>query len=96
MDRQTYRQQLAAKLRGARAEAGLTQKEVEAATGITQRSLSRYERAADAIEFEELLQLAALYDVPLERILDEVLAPLGNPPSATRASSNRESQRQVA
>jgi transcriptional regulator with XRE-family HTH domain len=95
MDRQEYRERLAAKLRGARAETGLSQKDVERATGISTSQLSRVENALNSIDLEELLLLAALYDVRLERFL-EVLAPLGDPPSATRASSNRQRQTQAA
>ena len=95
MDRQEYRDRLAAKLRGARAETGLSQRDVERATGISTSQLSRVENALNSIDLEELLLLSALYDVRLERFL-EVLAPLGNPPSATRASSNGERQTQAA
>jgi len=95
MDRQEYRARLAGRLRGARAESGLSQKDVEAVTGISTSELSRVENALKGIELEHLLLLAALYDVPLGRFL-EVLAPLGDPPSATRASSNRQPQDQAA
>jgi len=95
MNRQEYRERLAAKLRGARAETGLSQRDVERATGISTSQLSRVENALNSIDLEELLLLAALYDVQLERFL-EVLAPLGNPPSATRASSNGQPQTQAA
>jgi len=95
MDRQEYRDRLAAKLRGARAETGLSQRDVERATGISTSQLSRVENALNSIDLEELLLLSALYDVRLERFL-EVIAPLGNPPSATRASSNGERQTQAA
>lgn len=95
MDRQTYREKLAAKLRGARAESGLTQMEVKASTGISTSHLSRVENGLEAIELEELLQLAALYDVAVERLIGEMV-PLAEPPSATRASSNRQRQRQAA
>jgi len=95
MDRQEYRERLAARLRGARAESGLSQKDVEQATGISSSQLSRVENALNSIDLEELLLLSALYDVRLERFL-EVLAPLGDPPSATRASSNRQHQTQAA
>lgn len=95
MDRQEYRERLAAKLRGARAETGLSQKDVERATGISTSQLSRVENALNSIDLEELLLLAALYDVPLERFL-EIVGPLGEPPSATRARDNREAQTQAA
>ena len=95
VDRQEYRERLAARLRGARAESGLSQKQVEKATGIDTSRLSRIENAERPIELEDLLQLAGLYDVPLGRFL-EVLEPLGDPPSATRASSNRRTQAQAA
>ena len=95
MERQEYRERLAAKLRGARAETGLSQKDVEQATGISTSQVSRVENALNSIDLEELLLLAALYDVPLERFL-EVVGPLGEPPSATRASSNGQPQTQAA
>ena len=95
MDRQLYREKLAGRLRGARAESGLSQAQVERATGIDTSRLSRIENGERAIELEDLLLLAGLYDVPFERFL-EVGAPLGNPPSATRASSNRQRQDQAA
>jgi len=95
MDRQEYRRRLAKKLRGARAESGLSQKDVEQATGISTSQLSRVENALHSIDLEELLLLAAVYDVALERILGE-LVPLGDPPSATRARVNRERQPQAA
>ena len=95
MDRQEYRHRLAAKLRGARAESGLSQKDVERATGVTTSQLSRIENAERPIDLEDLLQLAGLYDVPLERFL-EVASPLGDPPSATRARPNAEAQRPAA
>jgi transcriptional regulator with XRE-family HTH domain len=95
MERQEYRARLAARLRGARAESGLSQKDVELATGLDTSRLSRIEKGDRAIELEDLLLLAGLYDVPFERFL-EVGAPLGNPPSATRASSNRQPQDQAA
>ena len=95
MDRQEYRGRLAARLRGARAESGLSQKDVERATGLDTSRLSRIEKGERAIELEDLLLLAGLYDVPFERFL-EVAAPLGDPPSATRASSNAEPQHQAA
>jgi len=95
MDRQEYRERLAAKLRGARAETGLSQKDVERATGISTSQLSRVENALNSIDLEELLLIAALYDVPLKRFL-EVLEPLGDPPSATRAFLNGEPQPQAA
>ena len=46
MDRQEYRGRLAGRLRGARAESGLSQKQVEVATGID---------TSRAIELEDLL-----------------------------------------
>jgi transcriptional regulator with XRE-family HTH domain len=95
MDRQEYRDRLADRLRGARAESHLTQVQVRDATGISTAHLSRVENGHDALDLEELLLLAALYDVQLDRFL-EVLAPLGDPPSATRASSNRQPQHQAA
>jgi transcriptional regulator with XRE-family HTH domain len=95
MDRQEYRRGLAAKLRGARAEAGLSQTDVERATGITTSQLSRFEKGQRAIHLEEMLQLAALYDVPLARLLGDLL-PLAEPPSATRAPSNSEPADQAA
>ena len=95
MDRHEYRRRLAAKLRGARAEAGLSQTDVERATGITTSQLSRFEKGQRAIHLEEMLQLAALYDVPLARLLGD-LVPLTEPPSATRASANRQRQDQAA
>ena len=95
MDRQEYRRRLAGKLRAARAEADLSQTDVERATGITTSQLSRFENGERAIHLEELLQLAGLYDVAIERLLGE-LVPLGEPPSATRASSNRQRQSQAA
>lgn len=95
MERQEYRARLAARLRGARAESGLSQKDVELATGLDTSRLSRIEKGERAIEIEDLLLLAGLYDVPFERFL-EVGAPLGNPPSATRASSNGARQSQAA
>jgi transcriptional regulator with XRE-family HTH domain len=95
MDRETYRQKLAGRLRGARAESGLSQVQVEQATGIDTSRLSRIEKGERAIEIEDLLLLAGLYDVPFERFL-EVGAPLGDPPSATRASSNGQTQTQAA
>jgi len=95
MDRQEYRARLAARLRGARAESGLSQKDVERATGLDTSRLSRIEKGDRAIELEDLLLLAGLYDVPFERFL-EVGAPLGNPPSATRASANGQPQHQAA
>lgn len=45
MDRQEYRQRFAARLRGARAESGLSQKDVEAVTGMSTSELSRVENA---------------------------------------------------
>jgi transcriptional regulator with XRE-family HTH domain len=95
MDRQEYRRRLAAKLRGARAESGLSQVEVKTAIGISTSHLSRIENALDPIDFEELLQVAALYDVALERLLEN-LVPLGEPPLTTRALSNRQRQDQAA
>lgn len=95
MDRQEYRRRLAGKLRGARAEAGLSQTDVEQATGITTSQLSRFEKGQRAIHLEEMLQLAALYDVPLTRLLGD-LVPLTEPPTATRASSKGERQTQAA
>lgn len=95
MDRQEYRARLAARLRGARAESGLSQKDVEQATGLDTSRLSRMEKGERAIELEDLLLLAGLYDVPFERFL-EVAAPLGDPPSATRARDKRETQTQAA
>lgn len=95
MDRQEYRDRLAAELRGARARSGLSQKRVSAETGISTSHLSRVENALEAIDLEEILQLAALYDVALERLLGEVL-PLGEPPSTTRASLHGEPQHQAA
>jgi len=95
MDRQEYRRRLAAKLRGARAEAGLSQPYVARETGITTSQLSRFETGQRAIHLEELLQLAALYDVPLTRLLGD-LVPLTEPPLTTRASSNRRTQTQAA
>jgi len=95
MDRQEYREKLAARLRGARAESGLSQVQVEHVTGIDTSRLSRIEKGERAIELEDLLLLSGLYDVPLERFV-EVSAPLGDPPTATRASSNTETQHQAA
>jgi len=95
MDRHEYRGKLAARLRGARAESGLSQVQVEQATGIDTSRLSRIEKGDRAIELEDLLLLAGIYDVPFERFL-EVGAPLGDPPSATRASSNGQRQTQAA
>jgi len=95
MDREQYRQRLAARLRGARAESGLSQAKVKETTGISTSHLSRIENGLDPIDLEELLLLSAVYDVPLGRIL-EVVAPLGDPPLATRASTNRQLQGQVA
>ena len=95
MNRQEYREKLAARLRGARAESGLSQVQVEQATGIDTSRLSRIENGERAIELEDLLLLSGLYDVPFERFV-EVAIPLGDPPSATRASANSEPADQAA
>ena len=61
MDRQEYRRRLSARLRGARAESGLSQKDVERATGLDTSRLSRIEKGERAIELEDLL-VAALHE----------------------------------
>ena len=48
MNRQEYREKLAARLRGARAESGLSQVQVEQATGIDTSRLSRIEKGERA------------------------------------------------
>ena len=95
MGRDEYLREIGAKLRGKRAYAGLSQKAVEAETGIDTSELSRVENGDKAPRFDELLMLLGLYDMTLAELLEGIV-PLVDPPSATRASSKPESQPQPA
>lgn len=55
------RKSLGERLRIAREEAGLTQKELAARLGLTQATISRFETGERGIEVAELIVLARLY-----------------------------------
>lgn len=68
-DGMTLTEAVGAVLRGARAEARLTQDEVEEATGIPPISLNRIENAKRDINVERLAKLAELYDMTPHEVM---------------------------
>ncbi len=71
-------------LRGARAQAGLSQGEVSERTGLTQTTISRYETGAANPSEPTLRLLAAVYDKPYEWFFEEPGPP---PPPQTKHPS---------
>lgn len=59
---------LAAKLRGLRAEARLTQQQVADAVGVDQLTISNYENGKSAPSYETAWNLAMLYGVSLDAL----------------------------
>lgn len=55
-------------LKAARVNAGLTQQQVEAATGIARSTLTRWENGKVSPRMDDLEKLCALYGVPPEFI----------------------------
>lgn len=69
---ETERKKLAAKLRQAREEAGLTQREVAGALGIPQSTISELENAQRRLDVAEMLVLGELYDKTASWFLAEI------------------------
>jgi transcriptional regulator with XRE-family HTH domain len=56
-----------------RADRGLTQYEVEQATGVNHKTLMKYEQAlSDRIAFDRLKRLADFYGVPASDLLQDI------------------------
>lgn len=64
------KEQIAERLRSAREDAGITQKEAADALGITLQAISSYERAVTRIDVESLGVLCKLYGVSLDYIIN--------------------------
>jgi transcriptional regulator with XRE-family HTH domain len=64
--------QLARNVRGEMARKGFTQARVGAALGVTQSSVSARLRGKASFSIDELVTLAHLLDVPLDRLLEGV------------------------
>jgi transcriptional regulator with XRE-family HTH domain len=66
-------QQLGAKVRQARTQAGLTQREVGARVGVTKNHVTQIERGARLPSVEVLLKLAYLFEVSTDFLLKDEL-----------------------
>jgi transcriptional regulator with XRE-family HTH domain len=64
------KKQLGERLAQARRDAGMTQRDVEAATGIDQTIVARMENGQRVIAALTALQLADLYRVPVAALLE--------------------------
>lgn len=63
------REQIAERLRAARENAGITQKEAADALGVTLQAISSYERAVTRIDVESLGILCRLYGVSVDNVV---------------------------
>lgn len=70
---ESERKKLAGKLRQAREEAGLTQREVAGSLGIPQSTISELENAQRRLDVAELLVLGELYQKPPAWFLAEIV-----------------------
>lgn len=61
-------ERLAAKLRGLRAEARLTQQQVADAVGVDQLTISNYENGKNGPSYETAWKLAVLFGVSLDAL----------------------------
>jgi transcriptional regulator with XRE-family HTH domain len=66
---QTDRNEFGARLHALRQRSGLSQQQVAERLGLTQRAYSHWERYSVALRPEQLQQLAALFQVPVEELL---------------------------
>ena len=64
-----YAETFAAKLKAAREDAGYTQRQIEAITGIKQSTLASYETGRTQPDLETLGQLADFYAVSVDWLL---------------------------
>ncbi len=62
------------RLRQARDFTGLSREKVAAQLGISSKTLERWEKGTTSAKRYQLVRLAALYEVPLEQLTDEVVA----------------------
>lgn len=65
---QARRDRIAAKLRGRRAEANLTQDQVADACGMERSSIGKYETGVSCMDYETAWDLADLYGVSLDEL----------------------------
>lgn len=63
---------LGGRLRGARESAGMKQREVADAIGVTPQAISQWERGADYPSMDNLHRAAKLYGVSIEELLGEL------------------------
>ena len=78
---------VAAELRAIRARKGVTQTELEAATGISQSQLSKQFRGIRAINIDELDEICAALEIPLAELIAAAESAIGR--STTDSSSNQ-------
>lgn len=97
MDRVGFRQELGRRLAAQRRYRELSQPELAELTGLKQSSISRWERGETPIDVEALLVVAEALQVGVAELLASEDDP-DRPTVAwpTRASSNRQRQRQAA
>lgn len=63
------KEEIASRLRSARTAAGMTQKDVANALGMTYQAISNYERAVTKVESGVLMRLCQLYGISVPEIL---------------------------
>ena len=64
---------VAARLRALRMARGLSQKDLADAVGTTFQQIQKYESAANRISAGRLYRLAAILDVPVERMFEGIV-----------------------
>jgi len=68
---QTERNEFGARLPAIRQRAGLSQQQVAAKLGLTQRAYAHWERYSVALRPDQLQQLAAIFQVSVDELLGE-------------------------
>ena len=63
--------EIAAKLKQARINSKMTQKQVADILGMTYQAISNYERCRTKVESDILVRLCQIYDVPIHNILSD-------------------------
>lgn len=66
MDRRTS---IANAVRGARSEAGMSQKEVAAALGKSVDTVGNWESGASSIPFDQIIAMSELFRMPVDRFV---------------------------
>lgn len=63
------------RLKKARQDAGLTQKEVATRLGITYQAISNYERGTNRVDTDTLTKLCAIYGIAISSLLTATMIP---------------------